>query len=207
MHGADILESGWPKTTRLVDETGRTAGYRIIAAFQTPGGAKLTGLLATLSGVGFLIATLWPWAGVNLMVKAVPAALLQIALYYTLKRLTVRKTVITVTAQTITIGQKSWDTATDHFYSMLPHRRAEREGRNEQIWQQREQAEGHPARHYPNRHYRESFHIALHSLDQRIPIADVYGERWAVKLLERLKGISRFMSNQAEIQSLRRAAR
>ncbi len=203
MYGAEIFEQGWPLTTAITDDAGQTTGYRVTADYQTPPGAKLHSNLCALTGTALLLWVFWP--GGSLWQQALFAALAQGVIHWVVKVMTTRETVIVITAQTITINDESWDMAAAHFYSMLLHERSEREEREEQLWQSR-QADRSP-RQYPQRHYRESYHIALHIMDQKIPIADVYGERRAVMLLDRLKGVDQMMRRTAEIETFRRAAR
>ena len=121
---------------------------------------------------------------------------LSVLTYRFLHKRLLKKTVVLISPSHIQIGEKVYDAKIQHKFSMDLHRKAKEEADAELRMQQR--GPGYAdTRH--SRYYRDSYHIFLEYLGQRILVTDIYEEEKAEKLLRALTAVDKIVHKEKTV--------
>ena len=114
-------------------------------------------------------------------------------------RRAVEPTKVAISPNHIEIGNQVYDARVQHRFTMDLHRRAREEERAEEYAERRAAQRGSGFVWRPLRCYRDSYHIFLEYLGQRILVTDVYGEENAESLLRGLTAMDRIVHKEKTV--------
>ena len=208
------LFEGWPGVHALTERGEH--GLRVAGRHFTPENVKradaLCLMVVFLCGalVGWIYYTQYPYLKYGLssydvetgaeLAIAVWVLLSSITCYYLkIMRPPQKETVVFISPNHILIGGRSYDAKVQHKFTMGLHRRAKEEERAEELAEKRAAQRGTRPVWRHLRYYRDSYHIFLEYLGQRILVTDIHNEEHAEKLLRALIAADRIVHQEKTV--------
>jgi len=110
-----------------------------------------------------------------------------------------KPTVVAISPNFIQIGERVYEAKVQHKFTMDLHRRAKEEERAEELAEKRAAQRGARPVWRHLRYYRDSYHVYLEYIGQRILVTDVYSEEGAEKLLRALMAVDRIVHQEKTV--------
>ena len=110
-----------------------------------------------------------------------------------------KETVVFISPNHIFINGRGYDAKVQHKFTMGLHRRAKEEERAEELAEKRAAQRGTRPVWRHLRYYRDSYHIFLEYLGQRILVTDIHNEEHAEKLLRALIAADRIVHKEKTV--------
>lgn len=194
---------GQPKTRVKIDRKGNPH-IDVKIRELSPLGARIadgTATLLTWASLAYTISDTWTLANADWQIWLAAIALPIISYPFTRwsMRSTFRSnTYVQFDKDTFRIGfwpfGKKFDRQLPHSFKLLPHDKLEEAKEKHQLRAMRLRSRGQFAE--PEKYYSKSFHLIFEHLGERFDIAEIWGEREAVRTLDRLTAIDNIINTQ-----------
>jgi hypothetical protein len=206
----DLFE-GWPLVTASTVRGEHS--LRVAGKHNTPDRLKRTSdlTLCAMVGYGALLAFCLYAERFNIEYNETynPQTWLEVAVvvwvmltgctYLFLSMKAEKATVVGISPNFIQIGERVYDAKVQHKFTMDLHRKAKEEERAEALAEKRASQRGARPLWRHLRYYRESYHIYLEYLGQRILVTDIHNEEYAQKLLRALIAADRIVHQEKTV--------
>lgn len=196
--------SGTPRTIKVAGKNGASI-YRVFPRELTPVRAKAADGIALASCFGGMAEAVLYLADMTSVPDHywVGAFAGPLALYPIAKRLTrglfAKGLRIEMSGERFRVkrwfGWRAYDRQIPHRFSLVPHRKAEREQEAHMIAQQQAAQRGQMIR--KRAYYGQSFHLVFEYLGHAHELAEIYGQERALKVLARLKACDDVLNHEA----------